>query len=269
MSRKLVKSRRSWQGKSSRAGFTLLELLVVIAVMAILLAILFPSFRKAREDARRTVCLAHLKHIGLGLVSYANSHRDLGPRVTSLMAPTIPPPAGYTAPRSLLSRPNLLANLGLLWSQSVPDPKLFFCPSQKQFYFSSDLAKLRDDWVAGSYAYAVHVRAEQSPKLANLRHLAMVSDDFTAAYGEDGIGKYSHKTAYNVLYTDGSASRYPDPDESIWKRRVYWDNETDDYYYDSYYDATGTIVKEPPPGKRYADVFRVWRSFCYSRPDPF
>jgi prepilin-type N-terminal cleavage/methylation domain-containing protein len=261
--------RRGVHGTSCRAGFTLLELLVVIAVMAILLAILFPSFRKAREDARRTVCLAHLKHIGLGLVSYANSHRDVGPRVTSPMGPPTPPPAAYTAPRILLSRPGQLANLGLLWSQSVSDPALFSCPSQKRFYFNSDLAKLRDDWVAGSYAYAVHVPAEQSPKLANLRHLAMVSDDFTAVYGEQGIGKHSHKTAYNVLYIDGSAARYPDPDESIWKRRVYWDNETDDYDYDSYYDATGTVVKEPPSNKRYADIFRVWRSFCYSRPDPF
>ena len=53
-----------------RIGFTLIELLVVIAIIAILAAILFPVFAKAREKARQTACLSNEKQIGLGLMQY-------------------------------------------------------------------------------------------------------------------------------------------------------------------------------------------------------
>ena len=54
-----------------RRGFTLIELLVVIAIIAILAAILFPVFAKAREKARQTSCLSNLKQLELGLLMYA------------------------------------------------------------------------------------------------------------------------------------------------------------------------------------------------------
>lgn len=59
---------------SHKTGFTLIELLVVIAIIAILAAILFPVFARARENARRAGCQNNLKQIGLGFAQYLQDY---------------------------------------------------------------------------------------------------------------------------------------------------------------------------------------------------
>jgi prepilin-type N-terminal cleavage/methylation domain-containing protein/prepilin-type processing-associated H-X9-DG protein len=60
-----------------RRGFTLIELLVVIAIIAILAAILFPVFARAREKARQTSCLSNEKQMALGLLMYAQDNDEM------------------------------------------------------------------------------------------------------------------------------------------------------------------------------------------------
>ncbi len=62
-----------------RRGFTLIELLVVIAIIAILAAILFPVFARARERARQTSCLSNIKQITLGALMYAQDFGEAVP----------------------------------------------------------------------------------------------------------------------------------------------------------------------------------------------
>jgi prepilin-type N-terminal cleavage/methylation domain-containing protein/prepilin-type processing-associated H-X9-DG protein len=60
-------------------GFTLIELLVVVAIIGILAAILFPVFARARENARKAVCMSNLKQIGLGLMMYVQDFDETYP----------------------------------------------------------------------------------------------------------------------------------------------------------------------------------------------
>ena len=56
--------------QSTKRGFTLIELLVVIAIIAILAAILFPVFARARENARKSNCISNGRQLGTALMQY-------------------------------------------------------------------------------------------------------------------------------------------------------------------------------------------------------
>jgi len=74
----------------SRRGFTLIELLVVIAIIAILAAILFPVFARAREKARASSCLSNVKQLMLGVMMYAQDYDEtLIPGAYPIETPTL------------------------------------------------------------------------------------------------------------------------------------------------------------------------------------
>ena len=83
-----------------RRGFTLIELLVVIAIIAILAAILFPVFAKAREKARSASCLSNEKQLALAMLQYSQDYDETFPAMSlgaNLSAAVVPedPTFGY------------------------------------------------------------------------------------------------------------------------------------------------------------------------------
>lgn len=69
--------------RSKVKGFTLIELLVVIAVIAILAAILFPVFARARESARKTQCLSNMRQLGTAITMYTGDYDEVFPELVS------------------------------------------------------------------------------------------------------------------------------------------------------------------------------------------
>jgi prepilin-type N-terminal cleavage/methylation domain-containing protein/prepilin-type processing-associated H-X9-DG protein len=128
-------------------GFTLIELLVVIAIIAILAAILFPVFARARENARRASCQSNLKQIGLGILMYTQDYDEHYPGLMEY--PTvIQTQSGW--PGKLFNINNGSAGGNVIsWMDMiypyVKSTQLFQCPSQPTTGATTG---------AGSYGYS-------------------------------------------------------------------------------------------------------------------
>jgi prepilin-type N-terminal cleavage/methylation domain-containing protein len=103
-------------------GFTLIELLVVIAIIAILAAILFPVFAKAREAARMTSCGSNARQLSTGVMMYTQDFDETFPMVTN-----------YAAPTGAVDR---------VWMSTVQpyvkNTGIFLCPSAENAAFAPD-----------------------------------------------------------------------------------------------------------------------------------
>ena len=192
-------------------GFTLVELLVVIGIIALLIGVLMPTLTRSRESARRAACLSNLRQVHLGFNFYAGNNRDqvpLGYR------------AGFKQFNSMVYSMTTKRRVlfGWLYDENLMrEPRVYFCPTESNP--QSMLATEMNPWPPGvdetkhTYAgYGCRPEVElpdapdpsiagMMPRLARFRNKAILAD-LTAMPARVDT---RHVAGVNVLYGDGSA----------------------------------------------------------------
>lgn len=228
---------------SRRAGclraFTLVELLVVVSVVALLISILLPSLRRARDVAKFVACGSNLRQIGTAIQLYASENGGLIPRGP---APGAPPDfeaddlatnqlwIGTGDPGPPSQHPREANGLGRLIDRTAIEPRLYYCPADDNFNLAEELPKIGTDASAyGSYMYRQLDRLPDAAGEGRLDRLGFnVVDDIRVrvealAFDTNSLGPeawgYRHTnhraSAANILFRDNSVSRHRNSDDAL------------------------------------------------------
>ena len=144
--------------RSETTGFTLVELLVVITILAVLAALLLPSLSSAKQAGRKAACLANLRQLGIAIHTYADENDGkipYGPKAPPFTSPASFYPSTGT-PTSLISlQGGSPVGLGLLLENHLAlQPKVLFCPGVDQpLDADAELAKVGRFQAQCSYYY--------------------------------------------------------------------------------------------------------------------
>ncbi|MFP3903009.1 MAG: DUF1559 domain-containing protein [Armatimonadota bacterium] len=179
-----------------RKGFTLIELLVVIAIIAILAAILFPVFARAREKARQSSCLSNCKQLGLAAMMYGQDY-DESVMPTRTGKNEAGSPMTYWCPR---------ANSEGLLAPYTKNIQIFICPSRGEPAWPRNAA-VGTTYGSNGRLCSDHYYSRPNIRQADLKYPAetvlMADSDWTGDTGD-----YHTSNAYQLLYDNWHPSRF-------------------------------------------------------------
>jgi len=216
----------STQRKES--AFTLIELLVVIAIIAILAAILFPVFARARENARRASCMSNLKQMSLGMMMYVQDYDEkFSPLAWPSGSPEVTCPDGVTT-TCPLSWPVRIYPY-------VKSVQVFNCPSDTKSWKGNDsgttLISIGYNDSIASQAMAAIQKPAETLLLADAQGQAPYDLKTTYYTGPSSTRGMSdrHLNGGNIAFADGHVKWISIPEDSSgnpihpdYKRGIYW-----------------------------------------------
>jgi prepilin-type N-terminal cleavage/methylation domain-containing protein/prepilin-type processing-associated H-X9-DG protein len=194
-------------------GFTLVELLVVIGIIATLISILLPAMNKAREQAKRTQCASNIRQLGMALIMAAQDNHQVFPDVGNYPVPKKGGPWDNTGPKVFYPQVQLIhpAARDFLVKEYQMPRNIFFCPSQVEN--NSDYNWSRPDYSGFLFAgYMIFAGRPQLCKFAyDVMHQVPALPSGSSYSGFEtapskGIPmfplKAGQKSFYDVLVTD-------------------------------------------------------------------
>jgi prepilin-type N-terminal cleavage/methylation domain-containing protein len=184
----------------SRKGFTLIELLVVIGIVAVLAAILFPVFAKARSKAQQTKCLSNLRQMGMALAMYVDDHEGVYPYDLKPRAPAGPGSApAYDGTNKWDASPVVAVLSRYLRSAELP-----FCPDRP--------VRIADLGPLTNYEFNGFIALNDSPLAPHtgpVRQCNIVNPSQVLAFEDYSTDQRYHAGFRNFALCDGSAKAYP------------------------------------------------------------
>jgi prepilin-type N-terminal cleavage/methylation domain-containing protein/prepilin-type processing-associated H-X9-DG protein len=193
-----------------RRGFTLVELMVVLVIIALLMSILFPTFTEARESARKATCSANLRQLGLAFRLYAADYDSLYPDHRRDLQDCSYHRGGLLAPD--WSRPG-----SKNWAQAifpyVRSHRVLVCPSNKGGVFAGSVPPI--SYVMNGFAAGrLEDAASNSSNACLLWDTRFVSTDARLNPAPNWMcwfwGWTAHELSYNVLFQDGHVKSVPE-----------------------------------------------------------